>query len=145
MRNYVWIGCGSVAGAILRYLLENARLSWYHGSIPLNTLLINLSGAFLMGFLMTALLEVLTVSPALRLALTTGLLGAYTTFSTMCKESSVLLLRGDLLSGLCYPALSVLLGLGAVLLGTAAARKLGTALLQRGNSLPDGKEEPEAE
>ena len=145
MRKCAFIGCGSIAGAILRYLLEQTQHSGYHGAIPLNTLFINLTGAFLMGFLLTAALEFLAVGADLRAGMTTGLLGAYTTFSTMCKEASVLFFQSNPVSALFYLAVSVSAGLVAVCLGAASARAVGARYARRKKPELPGVEDPEAD
>jgi CrcB protein len=131
LRKYVFLGCGCFVGAIARYLLEGMQIPGYREDIPLITLFINISGAFLMGFLLTLFGEMRNFDADLRLGLTTGLLGAYTTFSTMCKETSNLLFRGEYFSALSYLTVSTVLGLGAVYFGTAAARELASRLLQK--------------
>ncbi|MPM28144.1 putative fluoride ion transporter CrcB [bioreactor metagenome] len=128
MRKYIFIGCGSFLGAVLRYVVRGMELQSFLGRIPTGTLVINLSGAFLLAFLLTAALEVWTVDSDLRLGLTTGFLGAYTTFSTLCKESAGLINSGDYGSAAAYLTLSAVLGLGFAYLGCLAARKLALSL-----------------
>ena len=130
----------------MRYLLEGIKISGYRENIPLVTLFINISGAFLMGFILSFVGEIRDFDPDLRLGLTTGLLGAYTTFSTMCKETSGLLFRGEYFSALSYLTVSTVLGLGAVYFGTVAACELASRLLQKGEeSIPGEAEEEEAD
>ena len=131
LRKYVFLGCGCFVGAIARYLLKGMEIPGYRENIPLITLLINISGAFLMGFLLTLFGELRNFDTDLRLGLTTGLLGAYTTFSTMCKETSSLLFGGEYFSALSYLTVSTVLGLGAVSFGTVLARELAARLLQK--------------
>lgn len=131
MRKYVFLGCGCFGGAIVRYVFEGMKISGYRGNIPLITLFINISGAFLMGFLLTFFGEIRDFDADLRLGLTTGLLGAYTTFSTMCKEISGLLFRGEYFSALSYLTVSTVLGLGAVCFGTVAARRFASWVLRK--------------
>ena len=145
MRKYALIGCGGFAGAILRYLLDQIKQTDYHGNIPLNTLVINLSGAFLMGFLLTAALEFWTADADLRAGMTTGLLGAYTTFSTMCKEASALFLQGNPLPALFYLAASVSLGLAAIHLGAVSARLIRARYFPPENPGISGEEDPEVD
>jgi CrcB protein len=83
-----------------------------------------MSGAFVLGFLMTLMTEQLTTAPWLRSALTIGLLGAYTTFSTLSYETYRLLENGAL--GLAAANLlgSAAGGMLAVYIGVVAARAL---------------------
>lgn len=141
MRKYIYIGCGAFVGAITRYLLAGVTFPFYRGNLPLNTLLINVSGAFLMAFLLTVAYEVWTFDASLRLGLTTGALGAYTTFSTLCKETSLLLFRGDYVSAATYLTVSVALGLGAAYWGTVAARELGLRLSKAGSQTDEEESE----
>ncbi len=131
MRKYVFIGCGCFVGAILRYLIEGIKITGYHENVPLNTLFINISGAFLMALILTVAFEIWVFDSDIRLGLTTGILGAYTTFSTMCKEASTLLFQGDYFSAISYLTVSTILGLGAVYIGIVVAHEVGLKLLQK--------------
>jgi len=124
MRKYLYIGGAGFLGAVLRYLIKGIQLYSYHGHIPLNTLFINVLGTFLMAFIMTIALELWSFDADVRLGLTTGFLGAFTTFSTVCRETALLLKDEVYLPAAAYIAASILLGLGAAFLGIAAARGL---------------------
>lgn len=134
MRKYIFLSCGSIVGAIARYLIEKIQIPGYHETLPLNTLFINITASFLIAFILTIGLEIRKFDPDVRLGLTTGLMGAYTTFSTMCKEASTLLFQGEYTSAVSYLIVSAALGLGAVYLGVTAARALGVRLLQNKES-----------
>ena len=87
------VAVGAVLGAWARWglgLLLNPRFP----TIPLGTLTANLVGAFIIGIMM-ALAGPLNISPAARLLVTTGFLGALTTFSTFSAETMTLLLRAQ--------------------------------------------------
>ena len=86
----IFIGAG--IGALSRWWLGLA-LNSILPTLPLGTLAANLIGGFLMGVLMATFDQFQAMSPALRLALTTGFLGGLTTFSTFSAEASTLLLR----------------------------------------------------
>jgi CrcB protein len=79
---------------------------------------------FLLAFIITAALEILELDSDLRLGVTTGLLGAFTTFSTLCKETAVLINGGFLLSAVLYILIATVLALFAVYYGTALARRI---------------------
>jgi fluoride exporter len=126
MRKYTYIGCGSFIGAVLRYLIKGIQIYSYQQHFPVNTLFINISGAFLMAFIMTTAFEVWSFDPDIRLGITAGFLGAFTTFSALCKETVVLMQNGDYFSAAAYITLSTVLGLGAAYLGFVLARGLGS-------------------
>ncbi len=139
MRKYIYIGCGSFIGAVLRYLVKNIQIYSYHENIPINTLFINILGAFIMAFILTIAFEVWAFDSDVRLGLTTGLLGAFTTFSTLCKETVVLLQNGDYFSAISYMAISTILGLGAAYFGIVAARELGSKISHKKAALDADK------
>jgi fluoride exporter len=93
------------------------------GRFPLGTVSINITGSFLIGFIMTLLTERLNPHPIWRLLLVVGFLGCYTTFSSFEWETLGLLQDGSRWLGLINVAGSVLLGYIAVWLGAAVAGK----------------------
>jgi len=135
MRKYVFIGCGSFAGAALRYLAKGIQICNYHGNVPLNTLLINVLGALMIAFISTIAYEVWAFDSDVRLGLTTGLLGAFTTFSTLCKETVGLLQDGCYLSAISYMTVSVMLGLASAYFGVVLARKIGSMVTREREKL----------
>ncbi|NTW71077.1 MAG: CrcB family protein [Eubacteriaceae bacterium] len=132
MRKYCLIGAFGFIGAILRYLIKSQGIFDYSGSFPLNTFIINISGSYLLAFFLIFALEVISIDPDLRIGIATGLLGAYTTFSTFCKETSVLILSGQYPAGLAYSAISIMMGLFAAYAGMATARMINYRLRSRG-------------
>lgn len=131
MRKYFYIGCGSFIGAVLRYLVKGIHIYHYQEKVPLNTLLINVAGAFMIALILTIAFEVRAFDSDIRLGVTTGLLGAFTTFSTLCKETVTLLHSGDYFSAISYLTVSTVLGIAAAYFGVAAARELGLKLAER--------------
>ena len=120
---YLYIALGAVAGAPLRYFLQDrfAR-SGVFAHFPLGTMVVNLTGCLMIG-IMTGLSERYgVVSRETRLLIVVGFLGAYTTFSTFGLETVNLLRDGDFLSAWWNVAVSVTVGLFAVWAGIAAAR-----------------------
>src|SRR4051812_18991785 len=109
----VTIGCGGFLGANARYSLGLAIASMWGTSFPWGTLLINVSGSFVLGFFLTLVVKKVSGSPALRSFVATGFMGAFTTFSTFSYETTQLLLAGSQLSAVTYVASSLILGLGA--------------------------------
>lgn len=122
MRKYIFIGVGGFLGAVIRYYIRGIQNSANSGGIPINTLLINAVGAFVLAVVLTIALEKWHFNTDLRLGVSVGLLGALTTFSTLCKETVGLIMAGDISSALMYVAFSILLGYGAAFCGIAFAR-----------------------
>lgn len=121
----VWlVALGSAAGGVTRYLLAGAVQRAAGGPFPVGTLLVNVTGSFLLGFLLRSMLAVPAMTPELRLALTAGFCGGYTTFSTFSAETVALVEGGDYRRAALYVATSVVVSLLAVALGFAAARAL---------------------
>ena len=125
MRKYLFVGCGGFLGALLRYWVKGLSLGQLPEVIPLHTLGINVLGAFLIALISTVAYEVWEFDGDLRLGLTTGLLGAFTTFSTLCKETVNLWRAGEENLALSYVGLSISLGLLAAFAGVVLARGLG--------------------
>ena len=124
MKKYVSIGIGGACGALLRHFIQLIPLPISAVYRPLLTMLINISGSFLLGFLLILFVKYLPVKPEIRLGITTGFLGGYTTFSTLCKDSVMLCFSGHVLLSAFYIAASVLFGLAAAWLGILAAKQL---------------------
>jgi CrcB protein len=112
----------AAVGAPLRYLVDQAVQHRRDGPFPLGTLTINVTGSLLLG-LLTGLARHHGLSPAALTVLGTGLLGAYTTFSTFSYETVRLLEDGALLEATLNVATSIAVGLAA------AAAGLGLTLL----------------
>ena len=124
MWNYIAVAVGGAIGCCARYGVTQLVQLVYGRQFPLATLVINVVGCFLMGFLFFETLERVTISPVMRTAILTGGLGGFTTFSTFAMESLLLMEDGEKATALWYLALSVILGLAAALLGALLARKL---------------------
>lgn len=120
MKKYLYIGLGGFFGAISRYLIKSINLFNYSGNFPINTLLINVTGSFILALFLSAALDWLEISEEARLGFSTGFLGAYTTFSSMCKETVGLMNRGNLGTAFFYLTASIMLGLAAAYLGYKA-------------------------
>ncbi len=119
MDRYLVVLAGAGLGGLARYLLGTWIMAKYGGRFPLGTFVINVSGAFLIGVLMTLFTERLHPHPNWRLFLVVGVLGGYTTFSSFEYEALEAVKDGAHWMGLAYLAGSVLLGYAAVWLGAA--------------------------
>ncbi len=122
VRAPIAISLGAIAGALSRYYLTLWFAERLGTSFPYGTFFINLTGCFVMGFFTTLVMERLTVSPDVRLLVTTGFLGAYTTFSTYGLDT-VNLMRGSSYGKASFYGLgSALLGVACVQFGVFLAR-----------------------
>lgn len=133
MRKYIFIGIGGILGAILRYYIKNIHIYQYNGVFPLNTLIINITGSFILALILTVTFEVLEFDSDIRLGIATGFLGAFTTFSTMSKETVILINSGYYYSAIAYLTVSAMLGLSAAYFGTVLARDVISKIVNREN------------
>ena len=120
----ILIGIGGFAGAIARYLVDGAVVERTGGGFPWGTLVINLSGSFLLGLLFALTTERALLPAEIRGPLMIGFLGAYTTFSTFMLESWRLVETGAWAAALANLGGSVALGLVAVVAGKTLGRAL---------------------
>jgi CrcB protein len=118
------IAIGGAAGAVLRYWTSTGIYALVGRTFPYGTLVVNVAGSLLMGFLYVLLVERLALSVEWRAALLIGVLGAFTTFSTFSMETFALFEDGERLKALMNILLSVTLCLVAVWLGVVAGRRL---------------------
>jgi len=119
---YVLVVIGGGTGALIRFVTGSAIMSRFGGAFPLGTLVINVSGSFLIGLLMTLLTDRLKLDPNWRFLLVVGFLGGYTTFSSFEWETLSTVRDGGVWTGLLNVGLSVILGYLAVWLGATVAR-----------------------
>jgi CrcB protein len=110
------VGLAGALGAVARYLLGRFIGEQISSSFPLGTLVINVSGALLIGFIF-ALTTKKLISPTAQAILATGFLGGYTTFSTMSWDGVQLLRGGSRRQGLLYLGGNIVPGLLAAALG----------------------------
>ena len=122
----VLIAAGGAAGAVARFLVDNAVLERLGGAFPLGILIVNLSGAFVLGLLAALIVDRGLLPADLRAPLLVGFLGAYTTFSTLMLDSWRLIEDGLPALGLLNLAGSVLLGVAAVVAGLWLGRSIAT-------------------
>ena len=118
------VSVGGLLGANARYAVGLWAADRWGALFPWGTLLINVSGSFVLGFYLTLVTERFIGRSTARLFLATGFLGAYTTFSTFSFETLQLVQRGAVGPALAYVGASLVGGLVAVLAGIAAAHAL---------------------
>src|SRR6266545_3951174 len=119
MARFFWICLGGAAGTGARYLLSGWVLSIAGPAFPWGTLAINASGSFLLGVLMQVALTTRILHPTLRLALSAGVLGGFTTYSTFNYETIAYLRDRAWVYGILNIAATVLLCLAAGFAGLA--------------------------
>jgi CrcB protein len=118
---YLIIGVGGFVGAIARYMVGTYIGSRFGIRFPYGTFVINISGCFLVGFVVT-LLARSTASQYWRYLIPIGFIGAYTTFSTFEYETLRAVQDGQITTGLLNVVLSVVVGFAAVWVGAALGR-----------------------
>lgn len=123
LRQVALVAAGGTVGALARVGLAE-RFPVVPGAIPWTTFAENLVGAFLLGLVLTLLAERVAATPAVRLLVCTGTLGAFTTYSTFAVELVRLAEDGHALTAGAYAGGSLLLGVIAALAGIRGARTL---------------------
>jgi CrcB protein len=117
MEKFLLISTGAILGANARYWLGIWCADRWGTAFPYGTLLINVTGSFVLGLFMTLATERLLIDPRWRFLVAVGFLGAYTTFSTYSYESFSLLSKGQWVAGLMNLFGSSILGILSVGLG----------------------------
>ena len=115
----LWIAVFGAIGTLARYGLQGLVQFRTGGTFPYGTLLINLTGCFLLALLYQSTLNRLVISPDLRLAIGVGFFGGYTTFSSFGWETAKMLEDGEWLPAATYVTVSVVAG---ILLSVAGIR-----------------------
>ncbi len=120
----VWVAAGGALGAAARYGVNVWSGRLLGTEFPWHTLLVNVLGCFLMGLLTAAMALRLHLPQEMRLFLTTGILGGFTTFSAFSLDFAMLFERKSHLAAGAYAAASMLLPVAAMFLGLHLARSL---------------------
>lgn len=126
----MYIALGSALGGATRFLLSRAAQEWVSFTFPVGTLLVNVTGAFIVGFVIRYALETSAMPAEFRAFLTTGFCGGFTTFSAFSYETAAQLEDGNYKRAALYVVASVLGSLIAVYAGFTSAR--GWVTLVRG-------------
>lgn len=121
--NYFYVGLGGIFGACARFYLGTAIQQMTLTGFPYGTLSVNLLGSFLLSFIATSSLLRWKLPRPYLLAINTGCIGSFTTFSTFSVETIHLLEQGHLLAALAYVLISVTGGLALSWLGLRMAQQ----------------------
>lgn len=125
IKTLLYIGAGSFIGGIARFLLSRAIHSWWApAGFPAGTFTVNILGCLLIGIFYGISERYGILSSDMRLFLTVGLCGGFTTFSTFAYESLGMLNSGNMLNFVIYPTLSFVAGLLSAYFGNLIIRIL---------------------
>lgn len=116
------IAGGGALGAVLRHGVNQGAVHYFGSGFPLGTIGVNILGSFIMGMLIAYFAHVWQPSPEAKAFLVTGLLGAFTTFSTFSLDFVTLWERGDQMAAFVYVLASVFFAIGALFLGMTIIR-----------------------
>ena len=124
MARFLWICLGGAAGTGARYLLSGWLLRTAGPGFPWGTLAVNVLGSFLLGLIMQVSLTTGLIPPTLRLTLTTGVMGGFTTYSTFNYETLQYLRQNEWLAAFSNVAATLLVCLAAGILGVLGGKLL---------------------
>ena len=119
---WLMVALGGAVGSVLRYGVGRLAITFFGSSTVVDTLFVNVSGSFALGLFMTLALERVAVPVEYRVLVAVGLLGGFTTFSTLSFETVQLAQSGEALRAGLSVASNVGLGLAAAYLGILAGR-----------------------
>jgi fluoride exporter len=120
----IWISLGGAIGTAARYLVGIAAPQVFGTAFPFGTLIVNALGSFLLGLIMQVSVSTNLISPTLRLVLTTGVMGGFTTYSTFNYETLAFLREGAWMPAMVNVAVTLLLCLAGGVVGIAAGRSV---------------------
>lgn len=112
------IALGGALGSVIRHFFNNSILTLVKTQFPVGIVAVNVLGSFLMGMLVALFAVSWNAPEHIRLFLTVGILGGFTTFSAFSLDTMLLWSRGDAAGAVLYVALSVILSIAAVFFGS---------------------------
>lgn len=124
LRTLIIIGAGSFIGGVARFLLTRFVQTNVHPVFPWGTMAVNVAGCLFIGILYGLFERGNLMNPELRMFLTIGFCGGFTTFSTFVNENYLMLSEHNYLQFSGYALLSLALGLAAVYLGHLIVRAI---------------------
>jgi CrcB protein len=124
MSIYFAIALGGSLGAVSRYWVSTSTYSWLGSNFPYGTLMVNLTGSLVVGFLTVVLVQRFDVSDQVRLGLIVGFLGSFTTFSAFSMDTIHWIENGAVLKALAYVLVSVIACVLGAWAGLISAKQL---------------------
>ena len=124
--NYFIVFAGAGIGGALRHGVNVLVARLWSIDFPFGTLSINIIGSLLMGFIVGYLAHIGAAPPQVRLFLTTGVVGGFTTFSAFSLETVMLYERGQWALAVVYVVSSIVLSVGALVAGLLLIRSLAS-------------------
>ena len=124
LERYLLVALGGAVGSCARYALGGWVSARTGGTFPWGTLIVNVTGCFVIGVFLTAAVDRLVLDPRWRLLVAVGFCGGYTTFSTLAFETSKLLDARSVAFATLNVAGSFVAGIVAVRLGSAIAERM---------------------
>lgn len=121
LKSILAVGAGGAIGAVLRYIIS---LIPFEGDFPTATFLVNVLGAFALGFISGLVIDK-DVTKELELFFKTGMCGGFTTFSTFSLEAITLIQGGKVIMGIVYIILSLIGSLAGVFFGLTLGKAVG--------------------
>ena len=122
MQTILWISIGAIVGANLRYFVGQSVAKLLSSSLPYGTLIINITGRFILGFFLVWTGERVRADPRWRMLIAIGFCGGYTTFSSFAYETFALFEQGRFAASALNVMVTNILCLLAVMAGAAIAR-----------------------
>lgn len=124
LSSLLWVALGGALGSVARYLSMVALGGWIGTGFPWGTLFVNIVGSAIMGVLAELGALAWQPGPELKVFLTVGILGGFTTFSTFSLDVALLVERHSWALAALYVGLSVALSVGALFAAMAAVRQV---------------------
>ncbi len=124
MSIYFAIALGGSLGAVSRYWVSTSTYSWLGSNFPYGTLMVNLTGSLVVGFLTVVLVHRFDVSDQVRLGLIVGFLGSFTTFSAFSMDTIHWIENGAVLKAFAYVLVSVIACVLGAWAGLISAKQL---------------------
>jgi len=121
---WLMVAMGGAAGSVMRYGAQRVAVNFAGQETVLGTLAVNLTGSFALGFLATLLVGRFSMSAQMQNFLTVGILGGFTTFSTLSYQTVYLIEKGIVWPAVISLLANVVIGLAVAFLGVSMAKAL---------------------